>query len=207
MAAKGGGSPDLPVVGQPPAERADAARSRRILLAAAREMMAECGVRALTMDGLAARAGVGVGTVYRRFTDRGGLALALLDSEEQRFQSDFIFGPPPLGPGAPPLERVRAFLCAYLDRLEVEADLHAFAEAQNRESRFRAGVYRTHRAHLAGLLTQADVGMDPAYLADVLLGVVSGELFLHHNRERRLSPAQLKANVGQVVDRLTSPCR
>ncbi|MDT7647700.1 MAG: hypothetical protein QOC75_4700, partial [Pseudonocardiales bacterium] len=54
-ARRGGGSggTDLPVVGQPPAERADAARSRRKLLAAARALMAEHGgVGCLSMDGL-----------------------------------------------------------------------------------------------------------------------------------------------------------
>jgi AcrR family transcriptional regulator len=69
-----------------PTERADAAPSRRALLAAAREILAESGVAALSMDCVAARAGVGVGTVYRRFADRAGLAFALLNNEEEAFQ-------------------------------------------------------------------------------------------------------------------------
>ena len=40
-----------------PAERADAARNRRVLLTAAREMLAADGADKLTMDGLAERAG------------------------------------------------------------------------------------------------------------------------------------------------------
>ncbi|HEY1000934.1 MAG TPA: hypothetical protein VGD83_14945, partial [Streptosporangiaceae bacterium] len=42
-----------------PAERADAARNRRLLLATAREMLAAGGADKLTMDGLAERAGLG----------------------------------------------------------------------------------------------------------------------------------------------------
>ena len=56
--------------GAPPAERADAARNRRHLLATARDMLAEQGVDKLTMDALAERAGLGKGTVYRRFGTR-----------------------------------------------------------------------------------------------------------------------------------------
>src|SRR6202007_1710536 len=43
--------------GPPPAERADAARNRRLLLATARELVAREGADKLTMDGLAERAG------------------------------------------------------------------------------------------------------------------------------------------------------
>jgi AcrR family transcriptional regulator len=58
--------------GPPHAERGDAARNRRRLLATAREMLAEQGADKLTMDALAERAGLGKGTVYRRFGTRAG---------------------------------------------------------------------------------------------------------------------------------------
>src|SRR5215469_579598 len=92
-----------------PAERADAARNRRLLLAAAREMLAEDGADKLTMDGLAERAGLGKGTVFRRFGSRAGIFRALLDAEEHAFQEQVLSGPPPLGPGAAPLERLIAY--------------------------------------------------------------------------------------------------
>ncbi len=56
--------------GPEPAERADAARNRRLLLATAREMLAADGADKLTMDGLAERAGLGKGTVFRRCAPR-----------------------------------------------------------------------------------------------------------------------------------------
>src|SRR5256885_11829240 len=95
--------------GPPHAERADAARNRRLLLAAAREMLAEDGADKLTMDGLAERAGLGKGTVFRRFGTRAGIFQALLDDAERAFQELVLSGPPPLGPGAPPLDRLVAY--------------------------------------------------------------------------------------------------
>jgi polyketide synthase 12 len=95
--------------GRPPAERADAARNRRHLLATAREILAEQGSGQLTMDGLAERAGLGKGTVFRRFGTRAGIFQALLDDEERDFQQAVLSGPPPLGPGATPIDRLIAY--------------------------------------------------------------------------------------------------
>ena len=47
----------LPLLGDPPPERSDAARNREALLVAAREIVEQCGYDALTMDAVAARAG------------------------------------------------------------------------------------------------------------------------------------------------------
>ncbi len=58
----------LPVAGAAPPERADAARNRRRILAAAEQLFAARGVGAVTMSEIAAAAGVGKATVFRRFT-------------------------------------------------------------------------------------------------------------------------------------------
>src|SRR6185312_4745373 len=94
----------------PRAERADAVRNRTHLLATARTMLAERGsTEKLTMDALAERAGLGKGTVFRRFGTRAGIFQALLEDDEQAFQQQVLAGPPPLGPGADPLERLIAY--------------------------------------------------------------------------------------------------
>jgi AcrR family transcriptional regulator len=64
-----------------PAERPlrrDAERNRRLILDAAREAFADEGLH-VTLDAIAARAGVGVGTVYRRFADKESLIDALFE--------------------------------------------------------------------------------------------------------------------------------
>jgi AcrR family transcriptional regulator len=65
---------------QPPARllRKDAERNRQRILAAAAEVFTERGLDA-TLDDVARHAGVGVGTVYRRFPDKASLADALFD--------------------------------------------------------------------------------------------------------------------------------
>ncbi|MEJ3655505.1 TetR/AcrR family transcriptional regulator [Actinomycetes bacterium KLBMP 9759] len=208
MAGSGAGPgdrPQLPVAGQPVAERADAARNRMALLAAASVILERDGVDALSMDRVAAEAGVGVGTVYRRFGDRGGLAFALLDDEERRFQEAFLSGPPPLGPGAPPQARIRAFVHSYVDRLESHGELHAVAETRTPTARYASGAYRTARAHLVALLHQLEPGADGAdhgYLADTLLSLVDAGLFLYQRRELGNSLDRIKAGVDRVINGL-----
>jgi hypothetical protein len=79
-------------------ERADAARNRRQLPAVAREMLAEQGADKLTMDALAERAGLGKGTVFRRFGTRPGSS-STPARERRRVQFVPPSGMPPSVPG------------------------------------------------------------------------------------------------------------
>ena len=136
-------------------ERADAARNRARILDAAERLFAERGVGAVTMDEIAGEAGVGKGTLFRRFGDRAGLALALLEEEERRLQEHVLRGPPPLGPGAAPGERLLAFLDALLGMLEDHTDLVVCSETASPGARYRSGLHAAWRTHVAVLLRDA----------------------------------------------------
>ena len=120
---------ELPVAGgDEPRERADAARNRLRILAAASELVQQHGIDGVSMDDVARAACVGTGTLYRRFGDRAGLALALLDEHTKDFQDELIAGPPPLGPGVSAAERLKAFGEGYIDLLERHAPLMVAAD-------------------------------------------------------------------------------
>ena len=63
--------------------RADARRNREALVLTARELFLAEGVGA-PMDEVATRAGVGAGTLYRHFPDRGALVLAVVEDDWQQ---------------------------------------------------------------------------------------------------------------------------
>lgn len=113
----------IPLLGGPPAERSDAARNRAALLDAARRLIARDGVDAVTMAAVAAEAGVGKGTVFRRFSSRQGLMAAVLDHSEAAWQAAVLSGPPPLGPGAEPMDRLVAFGRSRLETTVLHVDL------------------------------------------------------------------------------------
>ena len=181
--------------GPPHAERADAARNRVLLLAAAREMIATQGVDKLTMDGLAERAGVGKGTVFRRFGTRAGIFQALLDDDEREFQEEVLSGPPPLGPGAPPLDRLIAYGRARLDFLIRHREI-ARASLDGRQP-VPAGSSPMSREHLRFLLGEIPLGAsDLGVLATQLTAALDGPLLLY------LSSATITEAAGQVSGRL-----
>src|SRR3546814_614822 len=126
---------ELPVINtEVTPERADAARNRRRILAAADRLFTEKGVGCTSMDAIAAEAGVGKGTLFRRFGDRATLALAVLDETERELQESIFRGPPPLGPGADPIPRLIAFGNAVLDRMEQHTELTVEAERHGKGS-------------------------------------------------------------------------
>jgi AcrR family transcriptional regulator len=194
----------LPLVDSIRHERADAARNRTAILCAAERLVAERGASCVTMDDVASAAGVGKGTLFRRFGDRAGLLRALLDERERAFQEDFIRGEPPLGPGAPAAERLVAFGHRLLEEVEVQGDLLLGAETWTPGERLVHSVYAAHRAHLAALLREVDPACDPQYLADVLLGALAAEVVLYQRRVLGMPLARLKdgwlALLGRLLD-------
>jgi AcrR family transcriptional regulator len=193
--------PGLPVVGEPRPERADARRNRLRVLEAADRLFTEHGVNNVSLDAIAAEAGVGKGTVFRRFGDRAGLAVALLDEREQELQAKILSGPPPLGPGAPPVIRVMAFLDAYLDLLDRHVELFMDSENASAGARYRIGSYHLWHRHLSHLIEAARPTLDADYTAHVLLAPLAADL---HNalRAEGFDLERMKAGLREVAKAL-----
>jgi AcrR family transcriptional regulator len=183
---------ELPML-QPDAgssERADAARNRARIMEAAEALVAERGIENVSMHDVAAAAAVGTGTLYRRFGDRSGLAYALLDDHTRRFQQSLISGPPPLGPGAPAAERLRAFGEGYIDLLERHSDLLVAAGASERDGR---GPYTLYATHLAILIAEAAPALDAPLTARWLLATLGPGHYVHARRALGWEVERLKA--------------
>ncbi|WP_202514937.1 TetR/AcrR family transcriptional regulator [Streptomyces sp. SID161] len=197
--------PPLLEIGMPsdePCLRADAARNRARLLEAAARLIAEHGVAGVTMEAVAAAAEVGKGTVFRRFGDRTGLLMALLDHSARQLQADFLAGPPPLGPGAPPLERLRAFGVAVLYRTAEQLELHLAAQPEPTR-RFTHPAAGSLRTHVTMLLRQVVPGADCELLAHTLLASLDPALIHHLTRQRGMPMERLEAGWLDLVTRVT----
>ncbi|QKV79255.1 TetR/AcrR family transcriptional regulator [Amycolatopsis sp. Hca4] len=179
-------------------ERADAARNRAKVLAAAEELFTTRGAAEVTMEDIARAAGVGRGTLYRRYPDRASIAIALLDEHERRLQESLLRGDPPLGPGAPPAERLAAFYTAMVQLLERHAPLVLGAEVGH--SRFTTGAYGFWWTHVR-VLCEAAGAADPDVLADVLLAPLAPELFLHQ-ASRGVPPERIAATLRWLANLL-----
>jgi len=196
--------PLLPMLGPgaPPRERADAARNREALLTAARELVEEHGVAAVTTEAVAARAGVGKGTVFRRFGSREGLMAALLDYSESAWQASVISGPPPLGPGAPPLDRLLAFGHSRLETVLVHSELIRAAGHSGARS---AAAYSFVAMHVRHLLTELGVSGDLPILATAVLAPLEVPILEQQVRVEGFPVERVYRGWADLVARVVRP--
>lgn len=189
---------ELPIADGARPERADAARNRARVLDAAARLFAERDGRELTMEQIARAAGVGKATLYRRYPDVGSIALALLSEHERALQDELLRGAPPLGPGAPPAERLAAFYRAMVELLERHGHLALAAETGAR--RFASGAYGAWALHVRHLLGEAGLAGHPG-LIDALLAPLAPDVHAHQ-RAAGLSTDELAGDLAALARRV-----
>ncbi|MFF3264396.1 TetR/AcrR family transcriptional regulator [Streptomyces sp. NPDC002932] len=166
-------------------ERADAARNRQAILRATEELLALHRPEQVSMEQVAAAAGVGKGTVFHRFGSRMGLMRALMTERALALHEAVTTGPPPLGPEAPPGERLLAFLDAVVDVVARNKGLlaalgHAATTAQRsaEDTRDTHPVYDFWHAHITALISRERPDLDAGLLAHILLATLSSDPIL-----------------------------
>jgi len=189
-------------------ERADAARNRQAILRAAEDLLARGGAH-VSVDEVAAAAGVGKGTVFRRFGSRAGLMRALVEERVHALSQSVASGPPPLGPGAPAGQRLAAFMdeaAGIAARNAAVMDAYSRAltaretEAASREVK---SVYHDWHAHVSALIAEARPGLDAELLADLLLSSLHSDLA--RNLMARGETGRLTAALRQTISLLLAP--
>jgi AcrR family transcriptional regulator len=161
--------------------RADARRNEQQLLTAARDLFIERGAQ-VPLEDVAAAAGVGIGTLYRRFGDRRGLAraVALAALEQTHAAAQFA-----LASQEDPFAALAAYMHAVLDlrtsavmpelldqlaeddpqRLRISAAINELVEDMINQAR-RRGLIRQE-------ITFADVGLLLVRLSRPLIGLTA----------------------------------
>ncbi len=193
---------ELPLAGAL-GERRDAAANRERILGAARRLIAQRGPSALSMDAVAAAAGVGKGTIFRRFGDRAGLTEALIDEYMRAFQDAFLTGPPPLGPGAPPGERLEAFLISLVHLHKEHLSLAVASEELH--LRGASTVYASLHLHVRLLVEALDPRLHSGVIATMLLGAVSPPHLDQLLRQRGERVEAVTASVRALLGGLLRP--
>ncbi len=192
----------LPLLGDPPRERSDAARNRDAVLAAAVELVDSSGACAVTMESVAEAAGVGKGTVFRRFDSRSGLMAAVLNQLEAEWQAHVIGGPAPLGPCAPPLERLLAFGRSRVELNIARADL---IEAATDGTRRSYAAWSFHAQHLRYLFTELEVSGDVPLLVTAVLAPLEPAILRQQVQVEHISVERIVASWNDLVGRVVRP--
>jgi AcrR family transcriptional regulator len=175
--------------------RSDARRNRERLVVAAREVFAEQGVSA-SMEAIARKAGVGVGTLYRHFPTRLDVVEAVYEDDVQELSD----AAQRLVSTMEPRAAVTAFFDAFLNYAQRKktllAELHqAFEKNPAMRSRNRERIDAAF-----------DLVIDHAKEAGVVRGDISGsditQLVAPICTNESLSRNQTKRLMGMILDGL-----
>jgi AcrR family transcriptional regulator len=205
-------APAIPIINEAPpprGERSDAVENRRRILLTAEKLFAKHGVANVNMADIAKAAGVGQGTLYRRFTSKGDLCLALLDAQMTEFQDASLQTMREL---AQRDEKRLEQLCWFLDSLVRFHDRHApLLCAAQREMTLtmpdnRANTpFQWQRLTVMGLLQGAErtkeieAGLDLQVLADELLANVHPPVFNFLHTGNGYSLERISAGLQRLV--------
>ena len=191
-------------------ERRDAAANRARILQTAEKLFAEHGVANVNMADIAQAADVGKGTLYRRFTNKAELCLALMDSQMIDFQNGMLARMQQMSRQNMPK---MAQLDHFLDALVYFTDAHAplLCEVQ------RAGLLQDMEPDglelphfwqymtVSGLLKAAVASgefassLDIDYLADALLSPLKADLFYYQREARGFSLERISAGIRLLL--------
>ncbi len=193
-------------------ERADAAANRDRVLAAAAQLFAARGVAAVSTAEIARQAGVGKGTLFRRFPTKADLCMALVQDALEVFYREVTATLQAMGiAGAVPATQLAWLLGAILAFNEAHLDLLSEAHSP---SRHRPGVLPPIEGQSAlvrqVLAAAAATGaLAPAFdvvvLADLLMAPLRPPMLRFHRMTRQYTPAQLQAELERLVSRLLQP--
>jgi AcrR family transcriptional regulator len=192
------------------AKRADAVANRELILATAQRLFAERGIANVCMAAIAEAAGVGKGTLYRGFANKGELCLALMDEDMCAFQNKTLETLRETH-GQPALSRLDAFLNSLVYFMEHQALL--FREAQLHGVLQSEAVARNASPHLwlpwlrttvGILLQQAEQNgevenLDIPYLVDAILAPLSADLFLYQRETLGFDLERISQGLRRLV--------
>lgn len=181
-------------------ERADAARNRRAILDATEDLLTSRRPKDVTIEQVAQAAGVGKGTVFHRFGSRDGLMIALMRERALGLNEAVANDPPPLGPGAPPRERLLAFLDAVVDVVGRNKGLLAALGqvVPPRSHGEHHPIYESWHSHVSTLIAAERPDLDAPVLADLLLAGLHAEPILL--LFERCETDRLKRSLHVLVD-------
>jgi AcrR family transcriptional regulator len=165
-------------------ERADAARNRRAIMEATEDLLERFEPSEVSIERIAAAAGVGKATVFHRFGSRAQLMQTLAHERAGALHVGVLEGPPPLGPGAPARDRLLAFIDALVELASRSIGLLTAAEQATLASRAAEATRQEHpvyvfwHGHITSLLAEARPGIDAEMQAHVIVGALHEPAFV-----------------------------
>jgi AcrR family transcriptional regulator len=193
-------------------ERRDAAENRALILATAESLFNQHGVANVNMADIAQAAGVGKGTLYRRFANKAELCLALMDTQMSDFQNGMLGRMRQMAANnVPALAQLDQFLDALVYFTDTHAPLLCEVQREGLLGDFDEKYQRPHfwqHMTVSGLLQTAVQNgelannLDVSYLSDALLAPLHANIFRFQQEGRGFSLERISAGLRSILQGL-----
>ncbi|SFJ58276.1 transcriptional regulator, TetR family [Paenibacillus sp. UNC496MF] len=181
--------------------RKDAQERRQIILEKAAQLFARYGVENVSMRHIAREAGVGQGTLYRSYTNKGELCWDLIG--ESCIQNKDKMERYLLERSSSSLkERLETVLAYHLESLETHSPLLAAMQTNNNSEEERsASFYNEHYESIHSLIVRlleeykesnGTSKMDPVFRADAILSTMAPEMYLFLKEQRHYTSDEIR---------------
>ena len=196
----------------PTHERSDAAANRALILDAARRLFAEHGVAEVSLADIVQTAGVGRGTLYRRYANKGELCLALLSSQFAEFQDEMLVQFKQMTiEQVPKLELLAHFVDALIHFIDEHIPLLCEVQRDGVQSvGDKTAPYLWLHATVSGLLQAATASgeiasdSDTFCLADAILAPMTAQFYRFMRENRGFEPDRVSASLQALFFGLAS---
>jgi AcrR family transcriptional regulator len=194
-------------------ERRDAAENRQRVLATARALFSERGVDAVSMHDIAVAAGIGQGTLYRRYPHKGALCHALVEDNLRQFHDAMVARLEAEAAGGRALQQLRAFIDALLAFTEQNGPLVSamgdsacgVTPAERYQNPWVVWQCETLALLLERAVAQRELRpIDVEATAEVIQAACEPPLYLYQRHQRGYSRERIVANLVRL---LTGPDR
>ncbi|MDT8305569.1 MAG: helix-turn-helix domain-containing protein [Anaerolineae bacterium] len=204
---------ELQVHSEEERERRDAAANRALLLETAERLFTEQGVEPVTMAEIAQVAGVGKGTLYRRFAHKGELCLALLDNQLLAFQDSQLDELRQLHEREVPyLEQLAHFLRAVVafteQHMPLLCEIAQYTPVPDGEDLERPHSWQYMTVH--GLIRRAQNAgelapdVDAPFLAEALLAPLVAHTYRFQRERLGFTPERVSEGLSRIVQDLAA---
>jgi AcrR family transcriptional regulator len=192
-------------------ERRDAAANRALLLETAARLFAARGVAAVSMAEIAQEAGVGKGTLYRRFAHKGEICLGLMNNQLKAFQDEQLEMMRQMSAaGEPYLQQLERFLRALVvfteEHMPLLYEVEQYSQLPENENFERPHFWQY--LTVFGLLREArragevDAGLDAAFTAEAILAPLTAQTYRFQRERLGFTPQRIGDGLARLVSNL-----
>jgi AcrR family transcriptional regulator len=186
-------------------ERRDYQENRRIILQSAQELFDAHGVDNVSMRQIAQLAGIGQGTMYRRYAHKGELCLDIMKESMHRIIDEiqsYLYEAKDQTIHHK-LEKIIEFMLNFVEKQSQNLNAINAPGCEQNSIIYSTPLYKSIHAIICGLLEEAlrvqgRSTPDPTYTADAIIAMFAPNLYVYHRNNRGYSKSEIRENISRL---------